>query len=316
MNISRRNMIQAGVGTIATSLPVSAEDEPAPKPRPIHERICLFTDHLDDDGFTYAEVASHLKQFGVAGPDLTVRPGGLVPPERVAEDLPKAAAAFREQGLTVPMISTGLTSARDPAARPILAAMKKLGISHFKTGYYKYDDPDHWEERISSARRELASLVVLAKDAGVCAGIHNHAGPTVGGAMWDGVELLTGLDDKHVGFYFDPMHATIEGGNFGWQLGFRKLAPRLKMVAIKDFIWEKTVSGWRTRMCPLGEGMVRWPEFFKLLARVRFDGPLSLHIEYDPGGKSKAERLENSLAAARKDLQFLRKQLAMAFPKP
>ena len=134
--------------------------------------------------------------------------------------------------------------------------------------------------------------------------------------MWDGVELLKGLDDKHVGCYFDPMHATIEGGNFGWQLGFRKLAPRLKMVAIKDYLWEKSASGWRTRMCPLGEGMVRWSEFFKLLARVRFDGPLSLHIEYDPGGKSKAERLENSLAAARKDLVFLRKQLAAAFPKP
>ena len=93
--------------------------------------------------------------------------------------------------------------------------------------------------------------------------------------------------------------------------------PRLKMVAIKDYVWEKTAIGWRTRMCPLGEGMVRcWPEFFKLLARVRFDGPLSLHIEYDPDGKSKAERLQNSLTAARKDLQFLRKQLAIAIPQP
>lgn len=309
--LDRRRFLRTALAAVAFAPATRAAD--APKPRPVHERICLFTDHLDDHGFTYAEVAAHLKELGVAGPDLTVRPGGLVPPERVAEELPKAAGVFREHGLTIPMISTGLTSARDPAARPTLTAAGKLGIRYFKTGYFKYDDPDQWEERIASARKDLSSLAGLGKEAGVCAGVHNHAGPTVGGAMWDGVELLKPLDVKWVGAYFDPMHATIEGGNFGWQLGFRRLAPRLKMVALKDFVWEKTANGWRTRMCPLGEGMVRWPEFFRLLAKTDFDGPLSLHIEYDVGGKTKAERLEKSLAAAEKDLQFLRKQLAAAF---
>lgn len=310
----RRLALQAGlVAAFAVASSANAVDTPEAKPRPIHERICVFTDHLDDDGFAYAEVAVHLKELGVAGPDLTVRPGGLVPPDRVADELPKADAAFREKGLTIPMVSTGLTSARDPAARPTLAACGKLGIRYFKTGYYKYDDPDRWEERIASARKDLASLIELGKEAGVCAGIHNHAGPTVGGMMWDGVELLKSLDAKWVGAYFDPMHATIEGGNFGWQVGFRRLAPRLKMVAVKDFVWEKTASGWRTKMCPLGEGMVRWPEFFRLLAKVPFAGPLSLHIEYDVGGKTKAAKLDNALAAAKKDLQFLRKQLEAAF---
>jgi L-ribulose-5-phosphate 3-epimerase len=151
----------------------------------------------------------------------------------------------------------------------------------------------------------------------VWAGFHNYAGPTVGGALWDGWELLKPLDPEWAGAYFDPMHATIEGGNFGWQLGFRRLAPRIRMVAVKDYVWEKAASGWRTRMCPLGEGMVRWPEFFGLLARTAFDGPVSLHIEYDVGGKTKAARLDNALAAARKDLDYLRKHLTAAFgPHP
>jgi L-ribulose-5-phosphate 3-epimerase len=311
--LDRRHVLQAGLAAVATAPGTRAADPPEPKPRPVHERICIFTDHLDDQGFTYAEVAAHLKQLGVAGPDLTVRPGGLVSPDKVADELPKAAAAFRDAGLTIPMVSTGLTSARDPAARATLAACGKIGIRYFKTGYYKYDDPDRWEERIASARKELESLIELGKEAGVCAGIHNHAGQTVGRAMWDGWELLKPLDAKWAGAYFDPMHATIEGGNFGWQMGFRRLSPRLKMVALKDFVWGKAGNGWRTKMCPLGEGMVRWPEFFRLLARVSFDGPLSLHIEYDVGGKTKAERLENALAAARKDLDFLRKQLKAAF---
>lgn len=307
--IDRRQAVLTGLAALAAVPRAAAADAL----RPIHERICVFTDHLDDHGYTYAEVAAHLKRLGVAGPDLTVRPGGLVAPDRVADELPKAAAAFRDAGLSIPMVSTALTSAGDAAARATLAACGKAGVRHFKTGYYKYDDPDQWEERIAAARTDLATLVGLGKAAGVCAGVHNHAGPTVGGAMWDAWELLRPLDAKWVGAYFDPMHATIEGGNFGWQLGFRRLAPRLKMVAVKDFVWEKSGGGWKAKMCPLGEGMVRWPEFFRLLAKASFGGPLSLHIEYDVGGKTKAGRLANSLAAAEKDLQFLRKQLASAF---
>src|SRR5688572_11503677 len=92
----------------------SAAAAAAAAAQPVIRRICLFTDHLDDHGYSYAEVARMLKALGVAGPDLTVRPGGLVPPERAEEELPRAVAAFREEGLSVPMISTGLTSAKDP----------------------------------------------------------------------------------------------------------------------------------------------------------------------------------------------------------
>jgi L-ribulose-5-phosphate 3-epimerase len=125
--------------------------------------------------------------------------------------------------------------------------------------------------------------------------------------------LLKPLDADWTGAYFDAMHATIEGGNLGWQLGLRRLAPRLKMVALKDFVWEKSAGGWRSRICPLGEGMVDWPKFFALLAKISFVGPLSLHIEYDLPGKTKAARLESALAATEKDLKFLRKQLDAAF---
>jgi sugar phosphate isomerase/epimerase len=84
------------------------------------------------------------------------------------------------------------------------------------------------------------------------------------------------------------------------------------MVALKDFVWEKSGGQWRTRWVPLGEGMVRWPEFFQLLARVPFPGPLSVHIEYDPGGSNKADRFEKSFLAAERDLAFLRQQLKTA----
>jgi sugar phosphate isomerase/epimerase len=121
--------------------------------------------------------------------------------------------------------------------------------------------------------------------------------------------MLSGLDSQQVGFYFDPAQATIEGGSHGWKLGLARLAPRIVMVAIKDFVWEETGGQWRTRWVPLGQGMVRWNEFFAMLAKIPFEGPISLHIEYDPGGATKAARFENSLAAAERDLKWLRERL-------
>jgi sugar phosphate isomerase/epimerase len=272
-------------------------------------------DHLDDHGFTYQEIAAHLKELGVTGPDLTVRPGGVVPPERVTEELPKMAAALREQGLAIPMVSTGITSANDAAARPTLAAMNRLGIRYYKLGYYPYDDARDWQTRLDAVHKSLAALSKLNDEMGVQAGFHNHAGASVGGALWDSWEIMQKLDPKTVGFYFDPSHATIEGGNHGWKLNFLRAVPRLKMVAIKDFVWEKVGSAWRTRWVPLGEGMVRWPEFCSLLAQATFDGPISLHIEYDPGGSTRAARLEKSLEAAARDLKFLKRHLDEATAK-
>lgn len=273
------------------------------------DRICLFTDHLDDFGYSYADVARMLKQLKIDGPDLTVRPGGLVLPERVAEDLPKAVAAFRDAGLNVPMISTGLTSANDPAAAATLSTAGKLGIRYFKPGYYGYDDVERWQARLKAARKDLESLLSLSRRAGMIAGFHNHSGASIGGALWDSWELMGGLAPEAIGFYFDPAQATIEGGNHAWKLGLARLAPRLVMVAIKDFVWEKSGGQWRTRWVPLGQGMVRWGEFFAMLRKIPFDGPISLHIEYDPGGANKMARFENSLAAAERDLRFLREHL-------
>ena len=279
------------------------------KPAPLAERICLFTDHLDDHGYTYGEVATMLRQLKVTGPDLTVRGGGLVPPDRVTEELPKAAAAFKEQGLSIPMLTTSLTSAVDATAKPTFAAMQALGIRYYKLGYYHYHDLAQWEADLAKHRRDLASLLDLGREHGVHAGFHNHAGG-LGGAVWDAWELLKPLDAGSLGFYFDPGHASIEGAKQAWKLNLQRIAPRLSMVAIKDYVWEKSSNGWRTRWCPLGEGMVNWPEFFGLLKTLSFPGPISLHIEYDPGGSTRPERIDNSLAAAARDLAFLRKHLA------
>jgi L-ribulose-5-phosphate 3-epimerase len=251
-----------------------------------------------------------LKQLGVAGPDLTVRRGGLVSPDKVSDELPKAMAAFRDQGLTIPMITTNILSASEPHTRPILSTAAKLGIGYYKLGYYKYKDLSRWKETMDATHNKLIGLAALNRELNMRAGIHNHAGDSVGCAIWDAWEVLQSLDPERVGFYFDPAQAHIEGGKTGWNLGFRRASPRLFMLAMKDYVWEKSDKGWRTRWVPLGQGMVQWPAVSELLRSTQFPGPISLHIEYDPGGATKTERYDRSLAAAERDLRFLRTLLS------
>lgn len=311
LTLSRRDVLRTALcsagAMIAFPRLASAADA-----QPLTERLALFTDHLDDFGYSYAEVAGMLRPLGIAGPDLTVRAGGLVPPERAADELPKAAAAFRDQGMSIPMISTNLTHAGDPTAKPILSTMDKLDIRYFKLGYLHYHDLAKYAEEIESERTKLAGLVALAKEHGVQAGFHNHSGAGIGGAIWDAWDLLQPLDADAIGFYFDSGHSSIEGAKHTWKLNLQRVAPRLKMIALKDYVWEKSSGGWQPRWVPLGEGMVNWNEFFPQLVKHPFAGPISIHLEYDPGGKTRPERIDNNLAAAQKDVAFVKRHLEAA----
>jgi sugar phosphate isomerase/epimerase len=74
------------------------------------------------------------------------------------------------------------------------------------------------------------------------------------------------------------------------------------MLAIKDFYWEKGANGrWRVVDCPVGDGMVDWKAFGAELRRAKFSGPMSLHVEYDPGGRTTVEKTERMLEAAVRD---------------
>ncbi|MGA3241771.1 MAG: sugar phosphate isomerase/epimerase, partial [Bryobacteraceae bacterium] len=71
-------------------------------------QLVVFSKHLPD--LNYEELGKTAKELGFDGVDLTVRPKGHVPPERAAEDLPRAVDTLRKHGLSVPMITTEITS--------------------------------------------------------------------------------------------------------------------------------------------------------------------------------------------------------------
>jgi L-ribulose-5-phosphate 3-epimerase len=309
--LSRRRFLDlAGAGASVLALESrGSQAQPAPATG-FSGTLCLFSKHLPD--LDWRALGRTVRAAGFGGVDLTVRPGGHVLPERATVDLPAAVAAIREEGSDVPLITTALLSAEEPAARPILAGAGRLKVPFAKPGYYKYELKDVRAE-LARSGEQLRSLVRLAAEHGVAIGYHNHSG-YLGGPVWDIATIIEPLDTRQAGYYFDIRHAVVEGGDVGWRVASRLVLPRLKMVAVKDFYWEKVPGkGWRMRNCPLGEGMVNWPEFMKILADGRFHGPISLHIEYDIPGESRAAIQENTLAAAARDLAFLKARLGEAY---
>lgn len=298
--ISRRGFMGASTAVMSHGLAIQGG---------FRGKLCFFSKHLPNQD--WRGLAKSVREMGFDGIDLTVRRRGHVHPERAAEDLPKAVAAIRAEGLQVPMITTELLSPSDPTARPILSTGGKLAISFFKPGYYKYDFADVRKE-LEKAGQQLRDLVELAAQCGVQTGYHNHSS-YLGAPVWDIATLIDTLDPKWAGYYFDVRHAVVEGGGAGWKIATHLVAPRLKMIAIKDFFWEKTTKGWEERNCPLGQGMVDWPAYFAILARAGFHGPVSLHLEYDIAGSTSAAIEQNTIAAAQTDLSFLKSRIREAY---
>jgi sugar phosphate isomerase/epimerase len=263
-------------------------------------QLVVFSKHLPD--LNYEELGKTAKELGFDGVDLTVRPKGHVLPERAAEDLPRAVDTLRKHGLSVPMITTEITSAADPAANPILRTAGSLGIPFFKPGYWKYTTGPV-EARVKEVGADVRRLAMLAAEHGIAMGLHNHSGEYVGEAVWDTWEMIRDLDPRWTGFYYDPGHAAIEGGLGGHAVSMRLALPRLKMVAVKDFIWHKEASGWKSVWCPMGEGAVDWKAALGTLKEAAYSGPISVHAEY---------QTKDMVGSLRKDLAFLRTALGAA----
>ena len=295
MSVTRRDWIRmAGSAALGAALTRRAEADAT-------RTFCLFSKHLPE--LEWGALARVVRDAGFGGVDLTVRPRGHVLPERAADDLPRAIDAIKAEGLSVPMITTDLTSAASPLARPLLETAARNGVRFFKTGYWRYTDSPDVRAQVAATGAALEGLAALAGECGIEMGFHNHE-TYIGAALWDIAPVMDRLDSRWAGYYFDPRHAVAEGGAGSWKAATHLVASRLKMVAVKDCVWVKTPQGWRVENCRLGEGLVDWAFVGSALNEAKFSGPISIHLEYEiPAGTS------HTLQAASRDLAFARRFL-------
>lgn len=305
--ISRRAVLAGGAAMLASQ--AVAKDK---------LKVSLFSKHLHF--LQGEELAKAVAATGFDGLDITVRKNGHVEPDRVRQDLPPLVAAVRKAGVAVPMVTTDIVDPDTPFAEDIIRTIADLGIRFYRfvpSGGFKYVADKPYPAQLAAYHPRVVRLAALNEKHKVCAMYHTHSGRgSVGASFWDLDILMKDVDPQYVGVNYDVGHATVEGGLGGWINSFYMLKPRIRGIAVKDIAWGKDARGvWQAQWQPIGQGMVRFEEFFGMVAAANFDGPLQVHFEYPLGGANNGNKTitipkEEVLAAMKRDLATIRGYLA------
>ncbi len=241
------------------------------------DSICVFSKPLQ---FLSSEDAAKLaSEIGFDGIDYTVRPEGHILPEKVETDLPKAIAAVRAAEISAPVMTTSITSLKDPFSEKILSAGSKEGIRYYRLGWLEYDYSKNLVDNLRGFVPQFRDLAEINKKYNITGDYQNHAGAFVGSPVWDLYYILNSLDPAWIGSQYDIRHATCEGADC-WPLGLELIHPFIHTLVIKDFCWRKIEGKWEAFNTPLGEGMVDFPAYFKLLKNFGIRATITVHFEY------------------------------------
>ncbi|NRD23728.1 TIM barrel protein [Winogradskyella litoriviva] len=288
MNLSRRNFIKkAGATLIAvpfapllTNMSNNSIDE---KPLDIH----LFSKHLQFlDIKEAAEVAAEL---GFNGLDLTVRPKGHVLPEHAITDLPKAIEDIKSVGSFCKMITTAITDINNSYDLDIIKTAAQQNVQFYRMNWYKYHEGLTMEKSIAIYQEQIKNLGEINKQHNIIGCYQNHAGTKVGASYWEINQILDSVDLDYFGVQYDIRHAMVDGG-LSWENGLKLLNDKIQTIVLKDYKWAKIDGKYKVINVPIGEGMVDFNKYFKLLKSYGLNPPTSLHLEYDLGGAEKGKR--------------------------
>lgn len=260
----------------------------APRKIPDQPSLHLFSKHLQF--LDYEEMAQAAAAIGLDGLDLTVRPGGHVEPEQFERDLPRAVGAIKNSGLRCEMMTTAIVGTENQRDYELLELARSLGVKYYRLGGLRYDEATEPMVSVERYRAQLAALADWNLEIGINGLYQNHSGDArFGAAVWDVWMVLKDLDPNALGMQFDVRHAVTDGGLM-WPTSFRLVKSHIRAPILKDFKWARVDGGWKLVNTPLGEGMVDFKKYFRMLKATEIDYPMSLHCEYDLGGANKGRR--------------------------
>jgi sugar phosphate isomerase/epimerase len=264
-------------------------------------QFVMFSKLLKD--LSVSQLADTMLALGFDGFDLCVRPEYPINPENVKTALPAAAKEWKARGLTIGLVTTNFdfVDPTKPEVEPVMAACAEVGCRRIKLGYWWWRGESYWE-RVDAIRTALDGFQKLCAKHDVCVTIHTHSGDHYGSNCAGAMHLVKGFDPRYIGIYLDPGHLAISGEHL--PMGFSMIKGYLCLVAVKSPAWFRTEKDgavkWGHTLVPLREGMVDWKQVMTLLKECGYDGPISLHSEYEDLSRA------DLLARTRDDLAYLK----------
>ncbi|MEU4828417.1 sugar phosphate isomerase/epimerase family protein [Actinomadura sp. NPDC023710] len=234
-------------------------------------------------GLPLPEVLGLAARDGYTGLELRCADGEPVGPDMPAPERRRAAAAFREAGVTPLCLASYIKIAAPGPDRPVLDALRRhlelaadIGSSRLRVFPGGLDRP--------AAVRRLNQVAADARDHGVRVLVETHDSHPRGR---DVAALIA--DAPGTGAIWDVLHPRLAGESP--LATYAALADRLAYVQFKD------VSPTRAPV-PLGSGVLPLDEVGEVLARGRYRGWVSW--EYEAAWFPEAAPLPTLLAAGRK----------------
>lgn len=265
-----------------------------------------------DQELSVKELGEKITRMGFDGIDLAVRPSHPVNPENVHEALPQAERRWNSQGTEATMITTNFDflNPEAPEAEQLYAACSEAGVKWVKLAYWTYEEGQSYWEEVDKIRKALAGFEKLSRKYGVKTCYHTHSGPSYGSNCAGLMHLLEGSDPKYIGAYIDTGHLVLDGEDYG--MGLAMVKDYLSLVALKDVVYVKGEENGKLvhelEFVKLGNGLVPWEKFFASLLDTGYDGPLSIHGDYEVDKRVRDKWVQEDLAFVRRILQEHRKR--------
>jgi len=278
-----KNVGMAAIGAPLVSWPIPkllAEDDSDSL------EIHLFSKHLQF--LSWSDAAAKAKEIGFAGLDLTVRPKGHILPENVARDLPIAIREIKNAGLRCDMITTAVDDVRDVVDQDVVSVAADHGVKYYRTNWFPYRPEESMEASLEFYKDLVWRLGKMNKKLDIVGCYQNHSGLKIGASVWEVREILEKVNPKYFGTQYDIRHAVAEGGR-SWPNGVKLLKDQMKTIVLKDFVWREVDGHYKIANVPIGEGMVDFDAYFKLLKKYKINVPISLNLEYPLGGAEKGK---------------------------
>ncbi len=181
------------------------------------------------------------------------------------EDIPSVARAARQRGLFITLATSGYTAG--PLRESILlgaqleAETVRTVVGGAKIGGDRSPLAGRWQPFLQDVLTHLKEATASAEKAGVNLAVENHQDLASEELLW----LCESIGSTRFGITLDtgnPLATAEEPLDY-----FRRVAPYVKNVHLKDYCLYLSEEGYRLVRCPLGQGVIDFPALFKILAK-------------------------------------------------
>ena len=180
------------------------------------------------------------------------------------EDISSVAESARERGLFITLATGGYTveSLREAIhlGAQVGAETVRTVVGGAKIGGDRSPLAGRWQPFLQEVLTQLKEATAIAEQAQVNLAVENHQDLASEELLW----LCESIDSTRFGITLDagnPLATAEEPLDY-----FRRIAPYVKNVHLKDYCIYLSEEGYRLVRCSLGQGVIDFPALFKILA--------------------------------------------------